>query len=488
MSLTQQFTLDAGTLNALGIPFLVIDGRGEIVRWGERMEAFGVAAGEALHRPAMEVLRPLLDAVDGAAVVEAALGDAGEGRTVTLPEVPIDFPAFPGQFFRVTVAPAGDGNGGQAVVVVLQETTGADLLRRQFERILDSTPDGIFVIDPQKRLRLFNRSCGEITGRSPSDIMSRGCSCSDVIECHTEEGESYASSLCPAKGVFKGELTHQREEMLLTNAAGEERWVETMYSAVKNDSGEVEYVIGVLRDVHERKLLEERLNQSEKLASLGQLVAGIAHEIKNPLAIILTSLDIVENEKRPVEQRREAAAFLREEIQRLDSRLRAFLAFARPRTPQFKPMVLSSLVRRRVASIAPLYPDLELTADVQQPEPILMGDEEQINQVLTNLVLNAAEAIDGRGSIRVTARQQGDNAVLEVEDDGPGIPEEYRARIFDPFFTTRSGGTGLGLSICYQIVLSHNGTISVARPTDGKGACFAVRLPIRMGVGTANDG
>ncbi|MCC5875827.1 MAG: PAS domain-containing protein [Candidatus Sumerlaeia bacterium] len=487
MSLTQQFSLDAGTLNALGIPFMVVDGRGDVVRWGERMEAFGITSGEVLNRPVIEALRPLLGIDSLVGSLEGALREAREGRTITLAEVPIDFPSFPGQFFRTTLAPVDDGNGGQAVVMIFQESTGADLLRQQFERILDSTPDGIFVIDPQKRLRLFNRSCGEITGRSPADIMSQGCSCSDVIECHTEEGESYASSLCPAKGVFKGEMTHQREEMLLTNAAGEERLVETMYSAVKNESGEVEYVIGVLRDVHERKLLEERLNQSEKLASLGQLVAGIAHEIKNPLAIILTSLDIVENEKRPKEQRREAAAFLREEIQRLDSRLRAFLAFARPRIPQFKPMVLSSLVRRRVASIAPLYPEINITADVHQPEPILMGDEEQINQVLTNLVLNAAEAIDGGGAIRVSARQQGDNVVLEVEDDGPGIPEEFRARIFDPFFTTKSGGTGLGLSICYQIVLSHNGTISVARPGDGKGGCFTVRLPIRMGVGTASE-
>lgn len=482
---TQAPFIHPATLETIGLPHFTVDGEDVIVQWGNRMNTFGLSRDEVVGQPLGKILGTFMLGKEDRARFLDGLGTTRLEGPVCLGEMRLDFPAFPGQQFRITLAPINGEGGG--VLVILQETTGAEILRQQYERILDSTPDGIFVIDPQKRLRLFNRSCGEITGRHPTEILSSGCSCSDVIECHTEQGESYATSLCPAKGVFKGETSHQREEMLLTNLAGEERWVETMYSAVLSEAGEVEYVIGVLRDVHERKLLEDRLNQSEKLASLGQLVAGIAHEIKNPLAIILSSLDIVANDKRPVTQRREAATFMREEIQRLDSRLRAFLSFARPRDPQFKPMVLSSLVRRRVESIDHLFPDISLKCEVHQPEPILMGDEEQINQVLTNLILNGAEAIDGPGSIRVSTRQSGDYALIEVEDDGPGVPEEYRARIFDPFFTTKTGGTGLGLSICYQIVLSHKGTISVARPRHGRGSCFVVRLPIRTGVGASKS-
>lgn len=481
MLTTQEATISLDTLDALGLAAFVVELDGRVGWWSRRMEALGVSRKDAEGRPAGEAFEGLLRREGERAALDrwiaGVAGANGEGPM----EAPtlllhVDSPTFPGQVFRATAAAAGGGR----VTVVMRETTPEEQLRAQFERILDSTPDGIFVIDPQKRLRLFNQACGEITGRRPSEILTGNCTCSDVIECHTEEGESYATNLCPAKGVFRGENTHQREEMLLTNSAGEERWVETMYSPVKDEAGEVECVIGILRDVHERKLLEEKLYQSEKLATLGQLVAGIAHEIKNPLAIIQSSLDVLENQKRPAEQRREAARYLREEVRRLDGRLRAFLAFARPPAPRFKPMVLSSMISRRIASIEGLFPAINFQVEVHRPEPILMGDEEQLNQVLTNLVLNAGDALGGEpGAIRVRARQSGDCAIIEVEDDGPGIPEEHRGRIFDPFFTTKSDGTGLGLSICYQIVLTHGGTISIARGRDGRGSCFAIRIPIK---------
>jgi PAS domain S-box-containing protein len=366
----------------------------------------------------------------------------------------------------------------------MSTTVPSDAHRRleQLERLLDSTPDGIFVIGPDRQLKFFNRACGEITGRNPADILQSGCRCNEVIECHTAEGESLAvGTLCPARAVFTGEVASQREEMLLTNHAGEERWVETAYSPVLGDDGRVEYVIGVLRDVHERKQLEERLHQSEKLASLGQLVAGIAHEIKNPLGIILSSLDVIESPHRTPEQRAEAAQFIREEVRRLDARLRAFLAFARPRHPEFRPVVLTGLIRRRIDSVRALFPRIDFQIDAPAPEPILMADEELLNQVLTNLVLNAGEALDGTGTIVVRARQSGEWAILEVEDSGPGVPTEHEARIFDPFFTTKAGGTGLGLSVCYQIVLAHRGTMSVSRSRRLGGACFQIRLPQRTG-------
>jgi len=341
---------------------------------------------------------------------------------------------------------------------------------------LDRSPDGIFVIDTERRVRLFNKACGEITGRSPEEIVNAGTECSDVIQCHAEDGQSYATHLCPAKAVFRGEESAQREEMLLTNASGEERWIETSYSPVLDNQGKVEFVVGILRDVHDRKLLSERLHQTEKLASLGQLVAGIAHEIKNPLAVIQSSLDVLENTSRPVEQRLEASQFMREEILRLDIRLRAFLDFARPREMAPRPLLLSGLIARRSAALGQLFPNITLVAEPLMPEPIVMADEEQLGQVLTNLVVNAAEAMDGRGKVWMRLRQGQDHVILEVEDDGPGVPEDLQTCVFDPFFTTKATGTGLGLSICYQIVLAHGGTISIGKGRNGQGAVFGLRL------------
>jgi signal transduction histidine kinase len=269
--------------------------------------------------------------------------------------------------------------------------------------------------------------------------------------------------------------------MLLTNAAGEERWIETTYSSIRDDAGAVTYVVAVLRDIHERKLLEERLHQTEKLASLGQLVAGIAHEIKNPLAIILSSLDVIQSPRHSPDQQREAAGFIREEIRRIDDRLRAFLAFARPRAIEPRPFDLPALLQRRVERIAGLFPAVAITIDTAPNAATMRGDEEQLDQVLTNLLMNAGEAAGGSGAILLRTRRLGDTILLDIEDSGPGVPEEFHARVFDPFFTTKSDGTGLGLSICYQIILAHGGTISVGRARTLSGACFSVRIPLAEG-------
>ena len=473
MDINLATALPIETLDLLGHGVCVLSTEGDVLSANRALAEMGVAL--VTGEPWPELPEELAAAMEGvlaggaACVVERAELALAEGRRGT---------------FRVVAIPS---SGGGATLVLQEARPDARIVER-FERILDSTPDGFFVIDADRRVALFNRACGEITGRDPREVVRDACECSDVIHCHTEEGESYATSLCPAKAVFGGERAHQREEMLLTNSAGQERWIETTYSPVLNAEGEVEYVIGILRDVHDRKLLEERLRQTEKLATLGRLIAGVAHEIRNPLAIIQSSLDIIENPARPAEQREEAGCFLRAEVRRLDERLRAFLAFARPRDIRLAPMVLAGLARDRAASLAVIFPGIKFHLEASTPEPIIMADAEALNQVLSNFVMNAGEALEGPGNITIRTRQQGDFALLEVEDDGPGVPADHAARVFDPFFTTKPEGTGLGLSICYQITLAHRGSISIARGRNGRGACFTLRLPMarRFEGGTGN--
>lgn len=478
MNLMQQAAFGADTLGLLGHAVCLYDGEFQIKGWSSRLHKLGIPSTQAEGRPLFDVILPLLRSSKKEQEIRDAAAGALSGKSPrVVREVELSFPGRRDLVFHLCFTPTVSETGTAAVI--FEDVTEALRTREWFEHILDSTPDGIFVIDRERRVRHFNRASGFITGRNPEDILTLGCECSEVINCHNEGGESLATgSLCPAKSIFSGDYVTQREEMLLTNAEGTERWVETTYSPIRNDDGEVEFVVSILRDVHDRKTLEERLHQSEKLASLGQLVAGIAHEIKNPLAIMLSSLDVLENPNRPEEQRKDASDFMREEIKRLDERLRSFLAFARPRAIQPRPLVISGTIKRQAVTMEAFFPDIHFQIDMARPEPIIMADEEHLNQVLTNLVLNAGQAMDGKGTITIRVRQQGDMALIEVEDEGPGISEEHLSRVFDPFFTTRSNGTGLGLSICYQIVLAHRGMISVSKGKNGKGTCFGVRLPM----------
>jgi PAS domain S-box-containing protein len=348
-----------------------------------------------------------------------------------------------------------------------------------FDRILNSTPDGIMVIDPDRRIRIFNRACGDLLGRDPNEVMRSNCMCGDVVNCHLEDGTSLATTtLCPAKDLFEGHVESQVEEMLATTASGAQRWIETSYSPVRNDRGEVEFVIGILRDVHERKRLESRLREAEKLASLGELTAGIAHEIKNPLGILLSSVELILDESRPRQIQREAAEFIREEVKRLDDRIRGFLRFARPSPTRLEPTVLNGLLRRMAEGFRQGFPDAVIELDLQCPEFIVMVDPDQMQQVMTNLVLNALEATPASPRLLIATGCQGDEICLEVHDSGPGIPREIRSQVFNPFFTTKAEGTGLGLSIVMQIAMAHGGQVTVSESSLG-GALIAITLPIK---------
>ncbi len=472
---TSGITLEPELLALLGHGLCAVAPDGTIIEWNHILSQAGVSESDAIGKPLGVVLSPCL--VEAQVVLDALESSRADGKSKTLQGLQWCPGTNRSRWFNVFIYHSAN----DLMLLAFQDITEHRTLRQQLEKILDSTPDGIFVTDRSRRVILFNKAFTRITGKKPVEIFSGNCTCGDMVHCHNASGESYASDLCPAKAIFAGDMTHRTEEMLINDSTGHPRWVETTYSSIHSERGEVDFVIGVLRDVHERKHLEERLNQTEKLASLGQLVAGIAHEIKNPLAIILSSLDIIENPQRSDDQRSEATTFIREEIKRLDERLREFLSFARPRELTAAPMPINELLREQVERIGPLFPELKLELDLLEESPVAGADREQIQQVITNLLLNAGDAVEGSGTIALRSRYDEGHAVLEIEDSGPGIAKEYAARVFDPFFTTKTKGTGLGLSICYQIVLAHHGTLSISNGNQLGGACFTIRLPRASG-------
>lgn len=221
----------------------------------------------------------------------------------------------------------------------------------------------------------------------------------------------------------------------------------------------------------------EQLLQAEKLSSLGELAAGIVHEVRNPLGAIKGAVEILEDELAENSPRREFAVLAKKEVERLDKLVGEFLRFARPATLSVAPTDLNEIVES-VASLVEnqaVAQAVSITRDLRENLSKVPVDGEQIKQVLLNLAINSLQATPGGGSITFRTFAEGDFCVVEIEDTGGGIGEEILPKIFDPFFTTKEKGVGLGLSIAHKIVVQHGGKLSAA--VDENKTRFSLKLP-----------
>ena len=230
----------------------------------------------------------------------------------------------------------------------------------------------------------------------------------------------------------------------------------------------------------ELKESQDHLRRADRLSALGEIAAGLAHEIQNPLAGIKGALEIVASRARPDTPEAEFADIGGKELARLETLVREFLAYARPRDPTLRATDVPDLVERVTALLRPeadkrgvrLVPEYPGTsADLS-----LNLDHDQMTQVILNVVLNAIQASPSDGVVRIHMSMEPGWGTIEVIDQGPGIAPEHVSRIFDPFFTTKSRGTGLGLATSQRIVAAHRGTIT-ALPGSPAGTIFRIRLP-----------
>ena len=268
-------------------------------------------------------------------------------------------------------------------------------------------------------------------------------------------------------------------------------WIEVTAHAECGDRSAVR-VEALVRDVSERKRLEDQardlyhqLLQAEKLAALGQTISGVAHELNNPLATILTWAERLS--QRPVdEQTRRGLDTILGESERAAKIVRNLLTFARKRHTTRAMVDLNQVVRETLAlrRYEQRLSNISILEAFAAGLPGVFADAHQIQQVLLNLIINAEQAMlgaNGRGTliIRTWHDMHKDAVVLEVHDDGPGVPEEVQPRVFDPFFTTKEvgKGTGLGLTVAYAIVQEHGGRIALKSGGSG-GASFSVELPV----------
>ncbi len=340
-------------------------------------------------------------------------------------------------------------------------------------RLLESFPDLILVVDLEERYTFVSSRVRDVLGCQSEDLMSKKIS------------ESPAQSpelLALYHDVVAGNRAFGSAEYGVRRSDGSGRTMRASASQFSDADSKLAGVIISIRDITTEKKFEQQVVQSERLAAMGAMIGGVAHELNNPLTSILGVSELLQDSQ-TTDSARKQIGILQQQARRAAEIVHNLTYFATPPTPGKTRVNLEDVVERTLNLHAYSLRKNNITVDfVRQPGlPSVQADPHQLMQVFLNLVMNAEQAIResrDRGTLRIRLGSNGDSVWASFLDDGPGIPPQVLASIFDPFYTTKrpGRGTGLGLSICKSVMKEHNGTIDAANAPGG-GAVFTVTVP-----------
>ncbi|MCA0376501.1 MAG: PAS domain-containing protein [Gemmatimonadetes bacterium] len=348
--------------------------------------------------------------------------------------------------------------------------------RAFMETVIDSLPIGLYVVDRAYRIQAWNHkretgaqgvSRGEALGRPIFDVLSR----QPADRIRAEFDEVFAT----------GRLQQFQME---SDAFGEPRTFRISKIPMRVGGDEVTHVITLGEDITDVRAAFDRSARTEKLAALGQLAAGVMHELNNPLATIAACAESMAPPGGEVVPSRELLGIIDLEVQRCKKIVNGLLDFARPQSAGRALLDLSDVVRRAAFLLEhhPRRRRIRLETALAEAPLLVYGDMDQLVQVVIALAMNAIDATPEGKRVLLRTQEAANGGVgrahLEVADEGPGVPRALQAKVFEPFFTTKppGQGTGLGLAICYGIVNEHGGALELSSP-DGEGATFRVALP-----------
>lgn len=337
------------------------------------------------------------------------------------------------------------------------------LERRRLESVVHAAGLGMVLYDPDRTVRWSNPRARDWLGWPPDD----GAPAGEPMD----EARRRALEACLADG------RPTEIERTIDGAPGEHRHLRHAFSPLWDGDGRVIQAVELIEDVTARKDLEAEALHAGKLSALGQMAAGVAHEIGNPLSSLQTRLRLLERRRDP-EFLEQSLGLLHGQIDRIGRIVRGISEFARNRGQEWDEWELAPVLEEALSMVRLDRRAKAVTFETVLPEPSLSvrGVRDQILQVVLNLLLNAVQAMPDGGEVRLEADRRDGTVVVSVTDTGVGMDETVRRRLFDPFFTTRQDGTGLGLAISYSLVHAHGGRIEV-ESAPGRGSRFTVVLP-----------
>jgi PAS domain S-box-containing protein len=361
------------------------------------------------------------------------------------------------------------------------------------ESVIESSKDGIVICDEKGYILSVNTAMEKMSYFRKEELIGR-----------------YISKLLPWDRDIREKLTEKIEELFEKGSTsfetvaktkeGKKVYVEYNDSMIKDDKGNCLAAVSIVRDITERKKMEQQLIRFEKLRSLGELAGGVAHDFNNELAAILGRAQLLRKLfklEEGIPERRKSYIDLKKGLEIIEKAaldgaetVRRIQEFSRKRDEQDDAKYFTEVDVHAAINDALEYTKLRWKDEAESkgikisvvrillPVPFVLGSASELREVLTNIINNALDAMPEGGEIRVTAIQENSSVAIKIEDTGIGIPEEIKERIFDPFFTTKGPqSTGLGMSVSYGIISRHGGTIKVDS-TEGKGSTFTINLPI----------
>lgn len=351
--------------------------------------------------------------------------------------------------------------------IALQES------EKRYRTLVDTSPDAIFYINPQREVILSNQRAAELYGvENPSEMIGMS-----ALNLFAPENHSWITdeiSKFPKGWSVRG------QEFTLSKKDGTRFPAEVGASLVVSETGEPVGVISVVRDITQRKLLEQYLMRTERLTAMGKISAELAHEIKNPLQSIQSNVELVLDFALDPNERQEYLSICYHELERLVELTNRLLNLANPNKIVYEAVSVSDLLQRTLVLVDKSLKNVgvKVVSTVPEDLPLIRVVPDQVVEVLLNLSINAIEAMPLGGQLSITAEADDNWVKLSVINDGDLIPPEHLESIFEPFFTTKPGGTGLGLSISHNIIQDMGGALTAENLHGPDQVKFTIKLPV----------